>query len=400
MTNTKLNFYFFGEIGDYDNYNPAYVCNQEYASEILYLIAKSEPFSISKFQISKILDIEENIVEYITSSLEFINAIEIKDSAYRTKFPIFLEEDIINIENCITNIGEIIGNRIIEMKDVLYKKVSELTCSKDYTYERILYHIICDKIFDGTAFEFFAEKNTFCVSKQQPGNRDYIIVAYEDSKLVEKHSNNILCSSNNYISSGFVFNSFGDSNGLRKDMYRFFRIAQKNIVNISQFGKVNISYNRILDNMNREIAYECGVLIRNIIDNKIEYSQLGENDKNLLQFLSELEYIDLSMNENTISINIPIFYDIEIDTIIKEISDIILLNIYPIVKEIFENFELKETKLTSIRHKVDIKETANELWHQIFGAANEYLVKAGFVACPDNIEGEGRYFRSFVMPRN
>lgn len=40
MINRKLNFYFFGEIGEYDKYNPEFVCNREYASEILYIIAK------------------------------------------------------------------------------------------------------------------------------------------------------------------------------------------------------------------------------------------------------------------------------------------------------------------------------------------------------------------------
>jgi hypothetical protein len=400
MKNTKLNFYFFGDIGEYDSYNPAYVCSKEYASEILYLIAKNEPFSISKFEIAKLLDIKEETVESVISNLELINSIEIKDNTYRIKFPVLLEEDVIEIEKYINNIGEIIGKKIIGMQDTLYKKVSELRCSKYHGFNRILYHIICDKIFDGTAFEFFTEKNTFCASKQQPGNRDYIIVAYEDSTLVEKHSNKILCSSNNYRSSGFTFNSFGDSNGLRKDMFRVFRLVQKNVDNASPFNKVNVSYNKILDNRNKEIACECGMLIRSVINNNIKYSKLSEKEKRLAQFLSELEYIDINVEDDTISINIPVFYDFEISSVIRELSDTILINIFPIVKEVFENFEVNASKLTPVRHKVDIKETANELWHQIFGAVNEYLVKEGVVASPNYIEGQGRYLRSLEMPEN
>lgn len=45
-----------------------------------------------------------------------------------------------------------------------------------------------------------------------------------------------------------------------------------------------------------------------------------------------------------------------------------------------------------------MKETANELWHQIFGAVNEYLVKEEFVTSLNYIEGQGRYLRSLVMP--
>lgn len=400
MTNTKLNFYFFGDIGEYDNYNPEYVCSKEYASEILYLIAKNEAFSISKYESAKLLNIKEETVESVINSLELINAIETKDSTYRIKFPILLEEDVIEMENYINNIGEVIGKKIIGIQDILYKKVTELKCSKHHSYERILYHIICDKIFDDTAFEFFTERNTFCVSKLQPGNRDYIIVAYEDSDLVEKNSNKILCSSNNYRSSGFTFNSFGDLNGLRKDMYRFFRLVQKSVDNTSPFNKVNISYNKVLDNMNNEIACGCGRLICNIINNNVTYNKLSEKEKKLAGFLNELEYIDINDADNIISINTPIFYDFEISTIIRELSDIILINIFPIVKDAFENFEVHASRLTPIRHGVDIKETANELWHQIFGATNEYLVKEGFVASPVNIDGQGRYLRSITIPQN
>ncbi|HBD63834.1 MAG TPA: hypothetical protein DC038_05285 [Clostridiales bacterium] len=191
MANKKLNFYFFGKIGEYDCYNPSYVCSKEYLSEILYLIAQNEPFSISKIEIAEFLNIKKETVEYNIKNLELINAIEIKDGGYRVKFPVFLEEDIIEMENYLNNIGELIGKRIIEIKDTLFKKVSVLICSKYHSYERILYHIICDKIFDDIAFEFFTEKNIFCSSKKQPGGRDYIIIAYQDSKLVEKYSNKL-----------------------------------------------------------------------------------------------------------------------------------------------------------------------------------------------------------------
>jgi len=400
MVNTKFNFYFFGDIGEYDNYNPANVCNKEYTSEILYLIAKNEPFSLNECEIAKFLDIKEDVVTSVINNLELINAIEVKNNTYRIKFPAFLQKDVIEMESYIDNIGEIIGKKIMQMKDLLYKKVLELKCSKYHSCDRILYHIICDRIFDGTAFEFFTERNIFCSSKIQPGNRDYIIVAYEDSDLVEKYSNMILCSSNNYRSSGFTFNSFGDSNGQRKDMFKFFRLTQKSVNNASQFDDINISYNKILDNMNKEMVFKCGMLICNIINQNIKYNQLSAKDKNLAQFLEKLEYISINTNDDSISVAVPIFYDFEIDTVIKNLSDIILINIFQIVKEVFENFEINALKLTSIKHNVDIKEIANELWHQIFGSTNEYLVREGFVSTPDSINGQGRYLKSLTIPLN
>ncbi|MEG2289029.1 MAG: hypothetical protein RSA29_12340 [Clostridium sp.] len=396
MNNKKLNLYFFGEIGEYDCYNPAYVTSKEYAAEILYLIAVNEPFSISNYEIAKNLNMEnDEIIHGIINELKLINAIEVKDNTYRIKFPVFLEDDVKNMESLINNIGEIIGGKIISMKDILYSNVAKLRCSKKHSNERLLYHIICDKVFDGTAFEFFEERNTFCTSKLQPGNRDYLIVAYENSKAVENHSNKLLCSSNNYRTSEFVFNSFGDSNGSRKDLYRFFRLTQKSIDNASPFHDLNISYNKVVDEMNRETANKCGELICKIISDNLRYNELSETEKGLAGFLEELEYVEIDDINNAVVIKVPVFHAFENKTVIKKISDTILNGIYPIVKDVFENFNISGSRLTSVRHEVDMKEIANELWHQIFGATNEYLVKVGFVATPHNVDGEGRYLRSF-----
>ncbi|WP_234124468.1 hypothetical protein [Clostridium hydrogenum] len=397
MQNAKLNFYFFGDTGEYNKYNPAYACSSEYADKILYLIAKNEPFSISKIEIARSLNIDEEKVKRVIDKIQLINAVESKDDAYKIKFPVFLEEDVIEMEKYINNEAKIIGDKIIEMKEVIYEKVSKLRCTKNYEYKRILYHVICDQIFDGTAFEFFSERNTFCASKIQPDNRDYIIVAYEDNDLIEKHSNKLLCSSNNYRCKDFIFNSFGDSNGSRKDLFRFFKLVQKSTDKASQFNELNMSYNKLLDHMNQEIAIECGKLICSIIKDKIIYNQLSEKEKNLAKFLIELEYIDVNSQDNVLFVAIPVFYDFEISTIIKEISNIILTSIFPIVKDVFDNFKANLLNSTVARHKVDIKEAGNEVWHQIFGAVNEYLVKEGFVEAPNNREEEGRYLKSIVI---
>jgi predicted RNA-binding protein associated with RNAse of E/G family len=397
MTNSKLDFYYFGIIGEYDCYNPAYVCSSEYAAEILYLIAANDPFSMGKQEISKHLNINCDKIEAIVSKLQLINALEIKGNAYRIKFPVFLERDVVNMEKYINNVGELIGKKIMSLEQEIYEKIAKLKSSAFHSNERILYHIICDKVFDGTAFEFFKEKDTFCTSKLQPGDRDYIIVAYEHSEAVEKHSDKLLCSSNNYWSSMFTFNSFGDGNGPRKDIYRFFRIVQKGVYDASPFDEVNTSYNKILDSMNKDLALKCGELICKIINEDRKYNQFNEEEKTLINFLEELGYVDIDKNKNTISINTPVFYESENTTIIKELSDDILTSIFPIVNEVFESFQVNAADLTSVKHNVDIKEIANELWHQIFGATNEYLVKEGFVSSPPYTEGEGRYLRSFTV---
>jgi hypothetical protein len=53
--------------------------------------------------------------------------------------------------------------------------------------------------------------------------------------------------------------------------------------------------------------------------------------------------------------------------------------------------------LSAIKHKVDIKEIANELWHQVFGSINEYLVEKNFFERPNYIDGQGRFFQSIYI---
>jgi hypothetical protein len=393
MNNGKLSFYYFGDVGGYDCYNPAYTWNKEYAAEILYLIAENQPFSLSKQKISTLLNIEYEKIDEVLNSLQLIDAIEVNNNTYRIKFPVFLDKDVIKMEKHISNIGELIGKKIISLDYLLYEKISQLKCSTLHSRERILYHVICDQILDGTAFEFFKEKNTFCTSKSQPGDRNYIIVAYEHSEAAEKYSKNLLCSSNNYKSSIFTFNSFGDANGTRKDIFRFFKIVQKSVQGATAFCELNTSYNKLLDSMGKEIAFKCGKLICKII--RGNYTTVDEEP--LINFLKELEYVDINEDDSTIYINIPVFYESENTTIIREISHLILTNIHPIVKEVFENFQVNSSDLTWVKHNVDIKEIANELWHQIFGATNEYLVKEKFVSSPPCVDGEGRYFRSITV---
>lgn len=39
--NKRVNLYFFGDIGVYNEYSPSYVCSKKFAPEILYLIAEN-----------------------------------------------------------------------------------------------------------------------------------------------------------------------------------------------------------------------------------------------------------------------------------------------------------------------------------------------------------------------
>ncbi|WP_077368744.1 hypothetical protein [Anaerosalibacter sp. Marseille-P3206] len=394
--NKKLDIYFFGDNGPYDEFNPGYVCSKEFVPEILYLLAHNEPYSISKDEIIKIIRINEEEFDCIIKSLKRINAIDIIENKYKLNFPVFLEEDMPLLDKYFEDIGEVIGSKIIEIKGQIYDKLSKLSNYSSIPKERLLYHVICDDIFDGTAFDFFEKKNVFSPSKIQPGNRDYIIFGYEDSEVVQSHSNKILCSSNNYRSQNFIFNSFGDSDGIRKDMFRFFRQIEKNLERSTPFSDLNLDYIKIIENKNRKIAEKCGEIVLKSYKNEIVYNQLSISEKDMVKFLEELEYISINEEDSTVVCNVPVFQRTD-NEIINEISDIILNQICDIVKSTFDRFEKEAIELTAIKHKNSMKEIAIELWYQVFGFTNEYLAQVGFVQSPEYIDGEGRYLRSFTI---
>lgn len=391
--NKKLDIYFFGESGPYDEFNPGYVCSKEFVPEILYLIAYNEPYSIARDEIIEIIKINGEEFDNIIESLKRIDAIYIVQNKYKLKFPVFLEEDMPLLDKHFKNIGEVVGNKIINKKDQIYIEMSKLSNYNFFPKERLLYHVICDDIFDGTAFDFFEKKNIFSSSKLQPGNRNYIIFGYEDSEGVQNHSNKILCSSNNYSSKSFTFNSFGDSDGIRKDMFRFFRQVEGNLEDATPFNDLNLDYIKIIEQKNSEIVERCGKLVWKSYKNEINYNQLSKIEKDMVKFLVKLEYLSIDEKDNTIVCNVPVFQGSD-NEIINEISDIVLNQICDIVKSTFDKFEKEATELTAIRHENSMKEVAIELWHQIFGFTNEYLSKIGFIQSPKYVKGEGRYLRS------
>ncbi|MGL5753150.1 MAG: hypothetical protein ACRCXT_21585, partial [Paraclostridium sp.] len=287
----KINFYVFGEAGKYDNYNPYNVLNKENVSEILFLVASNNPFSIDKNTISNILDIGLKEVGNIIDSLSLINAIEIKNDTYKLNFPIFLERDIDILDLKLNEVGSEICNKIIELKEYIFDKLSKYEIED---YKRVLYHIICDSIFDGIAMDYFSGKNVFSISKEQPGDRNYIIVGYENTEKLEAYSNKLLCSSNNYRTEEFIFNSFGDCNGNRKDVYRFFRQVSQNNNSISEFEDLDKSYSELSEYMNRSMMNTCGNLIMKVLKGYDDYNSYEEYEKQLFKFLESINYVSIN----------------------------------------------------------------------------------------------------------
>jgi len=170
-------------------------------------------------------------------------------------------------------------------------------------------------------------------------------------------------------------------------------MTQQSIKESTPFQEVNLSYIKIIDKTNKDIAEKCGQLMWRTFREATNYNELSSEDKELAIFLKEMDYLNIDEKSNKLYCNVPIFQEKDMK-IVTRIGEIILKEILEIVKNILDSIEKDSKDLTAIKHKVNIKEVGNELWHQIFGRANEELIERGIIAKPYSSEQEGRYLRS------
>jgi len=395
MNTGKLDLFYFGDIGKYDAFNPARVCAQKYAAETLFLIASRAPYELSEAEIARFLGVEQETMGPIIDSLHRIKAIECKDDTYRICFPAFLQDDVQQMRGILSSASDSMARTLERLKSQLVPIAQQFRCHKQFSVGRILYHVICDSVFDDMAFAFFEKERLLCTSKPQPDNRDYLMIGYEACEEVAQNSDLLLCSSNNYTCDGIRFNSFGDSYGRRKDMYRFTRVFDSEPHELAQFLDRAEDIEMLLSSDMKNIASGCSSLVKRIVSNDVHWTDLAE-DADTALLLSELGYVSGRQENNRISMTVPVFYQDEQPLIIAA-SDIVLPQIDDAVRQAFDSFSMCTGDFTAVRHMVDIGEIGNELWHQIFGLTNEHLAKTGFVDKPQHIDGQGRFFRSIRM---
>jgi hypothetical protein len=395
MQNRRLDLYWFGETGKYDRWSPAYVCAQEHADEILYQIACHQPFELSSESLAGLLGVEGGLIQDTVDALLMIGAIEQSNTRYRICFPTFLQEDVVRMRAILSDTSVEVGEMIISMKDQLYAAIRELRCINDFCAKRILYHVICDAVFDGTAFDFFEEKKLFCTGKPQAGNRDYLIIGYEACEAVTQNSKMLLCSSNNYHRDGICYNSFGDSNGRRVDPYCLSRTCESSPGSLWNVLSPE-SADLLLSSGVPSTISACSSFLKKAINGPTCVNGESGYGLRVMLFLQELGYVKCADACQAVKLQVPVFRE-EDHAVIGKISEMVLRRIYPVVQHAFEDFSNHAGSFAVVRHGVDIRELGNELWHQIFGSANEYLVGKEFVATPEQTEGQGRYLKSISV---
>lgn len=391
----RITLYYYGDVGAFDLNSPSYVSNQLYCSEILYAIAANNPYSLNVNELSNHLEVGVDDLIRVLDDLLRIKMISEINGYYKLEFTCFLDSDIALIQRDLLGPAKSLASRIKTEVEVLKPLLSKLKNFESHSIERWLYHIICDSIFDGSAFDYLERKNLFRTHKPQMDQRNYIAYGFQDSLEMDQLSRKLLCSSNNFSVDGFTFNSFGDSDGSRID---FFRINKQTVsTSFNEFAnpRVREIYRAFTEKHNREIGLKCAHLLKRMIkEQPLTTADFDTTEGLYLNYLCALGYAEIT--DSQVKCVVPVF-DSEDAELILRISDWIMDLIYPEVLSCLNTFIVQRPTLTPLVHSIEVSEILIELWHQLFGQINEALIHLQVVSNPVYADGEGRFFKSFIM---
>lgn len=341
----------------FDMNNPRCVMSMRGVDNVLEKIISNEPYTLT---VNDLGDTE------IVEALLRIEVLQKKEDKLGMAVPFFRGKDEPILKELSKKAANAIANMILEQKEHIFDIIQEV--NNGYDPEVNLYHLLCGYIFDGKVFDYLEEERLVTTSCVHKTGLDYLVIIYEDVNSLNEYSDQLLCSYNRLIREGKGFVSFGDSNGKRKDFYRYLRMKELDQLPDEESRYVEYPVKELIDNF------------ENILDSKAIDTK----------YMEIYEYFGYCKNGK---VNVPVYNDYCYD-----VADKLYKFILNIVREpLFEALAIiqKETRLSAITHGVVVKDIANEIYHLIFGEVNEVLVQNGLVAKPKYVRGEGRYLKSF-----
>ena len=356
----KFNKYFFENFSSdtpFDMKNPRYVLSLDGVDSILEKLTMNRPYSLA---LEDFDDVE------LVRSLLYVEVLQQKNGKLGIGVPFFVEKDAKILKELSKRVANSLATELIAHKEQIFS-IAECI-DNGYPAERNLYHILCGYIFDGLLFDYLEENELVTTSCVHASGLDYLVILYEDTSPLNEYSGLLLCSYNRLTINGKGFVSFGDSNGSRKDLYRYKRQNELNLLS------------------EQERTYICRPT-EDLIENFIKMADGYQVDST---YMAIYEYFDYCQNGKII---VPIYNSHSYD-VANKLYEFVL----GIVKEHITKALVaiqNEYRLLAIAHEVNVKDIANEIYHLIFGEVNELLVKSGLILEPPYYQGEGRYFKSF-----
>jgi len=387
--NKKIELYHYGDCGAFDDDNPFKVYAGEGIPEVLYLIGRKKPYTLTVDDIVNQVDCDKTLLIEHLEIMKRLLMIDEIDGYYSTKFTIIVEDDLEAINDFSKDVSDILSDSIIARHEELKTLCTKLSCFNNFETNELLYHIIGCMILDGSAIDELSNYDYFKSSKEQVDHRDYILFGFEKSDSVDEFSEGILCSCNNYRTDLLSFISFGDAAGNRNDFFRFERQIIKQINQMKSSNNTKQSYLNLLQTHHKEIGLKCAHLIMRMLNGKVHENDFKSDDDLYLEYLQSFNYI--KKKNNKYHITVPVFLKKDM-SVIETMHDLVMKEVFLNLSESFSKAH-ERLDISAVKHGVDIKEILNEMWHQIFGHVNEALVIKELFKTPDYFEGEGRYLK-------
>ena len=219
ISNKYLYFENFSTDTPFDMKNPRYVLSLDGVDKILEKLVVNRPYSLT---------IEDFDNAELVKALLYVEVLQQRNGKLGIGVPVFVEKDAEALKELSKCVANSIATELIAHKNQI---VSIAQCiDNGYPVERNLYHILCGYIFDGLMFDYLEENDLVTTSCVHASGLDYLVILYEDTASLNEYSDLLLCSYNRLTINGKGFVSFGDSDGSRKDLYRYKRQKELNLL--------------------------------------------------------------------------------------------------------------------------------------------------------------------------
>ncbi len=339
--------------------NPRLTLENDGANEVIARVAQSPPgrFLLSEWGTE---------LEKTAESLCRVGVLESERGRLRLSCPVFLDADYDALYALSAGVAErvaaVLEQRGEEMTAIASKIDNGFAASVN------LYHLLCGGVFDGLYFDFLEQRRLVTTSKAHPSGLDYLVILYEDSARLNAWSRSLLCSYNRFGTEKGVFSSFGDSAGERRD---FYRTAKR------------LESGRLGDSILRALPKE------RFVEEFIALLDGGPVDE---RALAAFEHFGYAVAGRAC---VPVYVWRRDRAVLQELAHLVIGATEDLVCAAM--MRVRDADFTANRHGVPAEDSANEIFHLIFGQVNEVLTRRGIAAAPKCRVGEGRYAKAFEV---
>ncbi|MBQ8313584.1 MAG: hypothetical protein IJX84_10360 [Clostridia bacterium] len=339
------------------------------ADDLLARIASASPGKISTMQLPAV---------EADAATHLIATGVLRSEGKRLYFdcPIILDGDRQTLASMTTRHAQRLADILMQHS----AQLNAIVASKQdgFSPQRHLYHMLCGGVMDGAMFDHLEASGLVTTSKPLPTGANCLTILYEDTPALNQFSDLLLCSFNRLRTDSCTFVSFGDSDGLRRDFYRWFVCRSTNRPALQ-----DTPLDALLPASLPELREEAGRQWLRLMAGHT----LSDEWRTIFQHFGYTEQARPC---------VPVYTATEYETFQQQLDALVAPLLMPELRTVLAELATCN-QLTAIRHGVASADLANEVYHILFGQINEQLVQCGLVAQPNHVLGEGRYLRCVEM---